>query len=136
MSSVVVQTQRSSLEISFAADLSARKTPLEIVMQLKTLILAGAAAIVLAGPATAFADPEWRDGDRWEHHYRGWGRDRDDDWRRHEWREHERWEHRWARRWDGEWVPETYYAPRCYWRNETYRTWWGGYEVRRVNVCS
>ena len=107
-------------------------------MNVKKLILAAAATIALVSPATAFADPEWgdHDGGGWEHHDHDgrWGREHDDDWRRREWREHEGGGRRW--RDDGdERAPRAYYAPRCYWRNEYYQTWWGQYEVRSVQVC-
>jgi Ni/Co efflux regulator RcnB len=108
---------------------------METVMDVKKLILACAAAILLAAPAAAFADPEWGDheheGEGWEHHEH---RDRDEDWRRHEWREHERWEQR-GDYYGDEWAPRAYYAPRCYWHNEYYRNWWGQYDVRRVQIC-
>lgn len=103
-------------------------------MNFKMLVLASVAAVVLVSPAAAFADPEWGgDGGGWEHPDRdgGLAHDRDDDWRRQEWREHEHWGHRWGDQGD-EWA---HYAPRCYWRNAYYQSWWGQYEVRRVQIC-
>ncbi len=95
-------------------------------MQMKSIVLAGA-ALLLAAPAAALADPYWRygegwrDGDGWRAHERH----EYAEWRRHEWREHEAWEHRrygWGYR-------------RCFIERRGSYNWYGDYVLRSVRVC-
>jgi hypothetical protein len=57
---------------------------------IRTLLLAGAAAVLVSGAAAApaNADDEWRGRREWRDGERRYHEGREHDWREHEWREH------------------------------------------------
>ncbi len=86
-------------------------------MTFKTIILAGAAALTLAAPVAASAQPFWGEHDGWRAE-RGW---------------HEGW-----RPAGYGWRAAGYgwgYGPRCFVEHRGFYDGWGRYVVRDVNVC-
>lgn len=118
---------------------------------MKTLVMGLAGLAILAAPLAASAEPygHWRGGGGWNHEYRGgYGRgyDRDDnagaaivagvaglalgaalaD----------RGDYGYAPDYGYGYAPAYYgYAPRCAWRYQPYRTYYGGVAYRQVEIC-